>query len=48
MDQGLDFFSYFYWISVGALIGFILLFNVGYATGLTIKNRKWDKAENFH
>ncbi|XP_047046682.1 ABC transporter G family member 41-like [Lolium rigidum] len=38
MDKGLDFSSYFYWISVGALIGFILLFNVGYATGLTIKN----------
>ncbi|KAM0834134.1 hypothetical protein ACQ4PT_063809 [Festuca glaucescens] len=40
MDKGLDFSSYFYWISVGALIGFILLFNVGYATGLTIKNRR--------
>ncbi|EMS59497.1 ABC transporter G family member 37 [Triticum urartu] len=39
MDQGLDFSSYFYWISVGALIGFTLLFNVGFAIGLTIKNR---------
>ncbi|XBH91319.1 hypothetical protein VPH35_082741 [Triticum aestivum] len=38
MDQGLDFSSYFYWISVGALIGFTLLFNVGFAIGLTIKN----------
>ncbi|XP_051216581.1 ABC transporter G family member 41 [Lolium perenne] len=38
MDQGLDFSSYFYWISVGALIGFILLFNAGFAIGLTIKN----------
>uniref|UniRef100_A0ACD5Y0G5 Uncharacterized protein n=1 Tax=Avena sativa TaxID=4498 RepID=A0ACD5Y0G5_AVESA len=38
MDQGLDFNSYFYWISLGALIGFILLFNVGFAIGLTIKN----------
>ncbi|GJN14015.1 hypothetical protein PR202_gb00786 [Eleusine coracana subsp. coracana] len=37
MDRGLDFSSYFYWISVGALIGFILLFNIGFATGLTIK-----------
>ena len=45
MDKGLDFSSYFYWISVGALIGFILLFNVGFATGLTIKNRKCDKAK---
>uniref|UniRef100_M8CWN4 Pleiotropic drug resistance protein 3 n=1 Tax=Aegilops tauschii TaxID=37682 RepID=M8CWN4_AEGTA len=38
MDQALDFSSYFYWISVGALIGFTLLFNVGFAIGLTIKN----------
>ncbi|KAL5204060.1 hypothetical protein ABZP36_008931 [Zizania latifolia] len=37
MDRGLDFSSYFYWISVGALIGFIFLFNVGFAVGLTIK-----------
>ncbi|XP_047047902.1 ABC transporter G family member 41-like [Lolium rigidum] len=40
MGQGLDFPSYFYWISVGALVGFILLFNVCFATGLTIKNRR--------
>ncbi|XP_037468082.1 ABC transporter G family member 41-like [Triticum dicoccoides] len=40
MDQGLDFSSYFYWISVGALIGFTLLFNVGFAIGLTVKNRR--------
>ncbi|XP_044946360.1 ABC transporter G family member 41-like isoform X2 [Hordeum vulgare subsp. vulgare] len=38
MDQALDFSSYFYWISVGALIGFTLLFNVGFAIGLTIKD----------
>ncbi|KAK3139132.1 hypothetical protein QOZ80_5AG0378330 [Eleusine coracana subsp. coracana] len=37
MDRGLDFSSHFYWISVGALIGFILLYNIGFATGLTIK-----------
>ncbi|KAM3274261.1 hypothetical protein ACQJBY_043426 [Aegilops geniculata] len=37
MDQGLDFSSYFYWISIGALLGFTLLFNVGFAIGLTIK-----------
>ncbi|KAM3193834.1 hypothetical protein ACQJBY_070459 [Aegilops geniculata] len=40
MDQGLDFSSYFYWISIGALIGFTLLFNVGFAIGLTVKNRR--------
>uniref|UniRef100_A0A0D9XN10 ABC transporter domain-containing protein n=1 Tax=Leersia perrieri TaxID=77586 RepID=A0A0D9XN10_9ORYZ len=39
MDRGLDFSSYFYWISVGALLGFILLLNVGSAIGLTIKKR---------
>ncbi|KAF8747097.1 hypothetical protein HU200_013306 [Digitaria exilis] len=37
MDRGLNFASYFYWISIGALIGFILLFNVGFAIGLTVK-----------
>ncbi|XP_066355710.1 ABC transporter G family member 41-like [Miscanthus floridulus] len=36
-DRGLNFSSYFYWISIGALIGFILLFNIGFAVGLTIK-----------
>ncbi|VAI80283.1 unnamed protein product [Triticum turgidum subsp. durum] len=38
MDRGLDFPSYFYWISIGALLGFTLLFNVGFAIFLTIKN----------
>ncbi|XP_037437839.1 ABC transporter G family member 41-like isoform X1 [Triticum dicoccoides] len=37
MDQGVDFSSYFYWISIGALLGFTLMFNVGFAIGLTIK-----------
>ncbi|XP_062206068.1 ABC transporter G family member 41-like isoform X2 [Phragmites australis] len=37
MDRGLDFSSYFYWLSIGALIGFILLFNIGFAIGLTTK-----------
>ncbi|KAF2906177.1 hypothetical protein DAI22_12g000100 [Oryza sativa Japonica Group] len=37
MDRGLDFSSYFYWISIGALFGFVFLFNVGFAIGLTIK-----------
>ncbi|TVU02127.1 hypothetical protein EJB05_52394, partial [Eragrostis curvula] len=37
MDRGLDFSNYFYWISVGALIGFILLLNIVFAIGLTIK-----------
>jgi len=40
MDRGLNFSSYFYWISIGALIGFILLFNIGFAIGLTIKKCK--------
>ncbi|XP_037467333.1 ABC transporter G family member 41-like [Triticum dicoccoides] len=38
MDHGLDFSSYFYWISIGALIGFTLLFNIGFAIILTVKN----------
>jgi hypothetical protein len=47
MDRGLNFSSYFYWISVGALIGFVLLFNIGFAFGLTIRKRKCIVAENF-
>ncbi|CAL5017868.1 unnamed protein product [Urochloa decumbens] len=39
MDRGLNFSSIFYWISVGALIVFILLLNIGFAIGLTTKRR---------
>ncbi|RCV33002.1 hypothetical protein SETIT_7G048300v2 [Setaria italica] len=39
MDRGLDFSSIFYWISVGALIVFILLLNIGFAIGLTTVRR---------
>ena len=45
MDQGVDFSSYFYWISIGALLGFTLMFNVGFAIGLTIKKGKCDMSE---
>ncbi|KAI5579409.1 hypothetical protein BDE02_08G087600 [Populus trichocarpa] len=34
-SRGLNFHSYFYWISVGALIGFTVLFNVGFTLALT-------------
>jgi hypothetical protein len=47
MDRGLNFSSYFYWISVGALIGFVLLFNIGFVFGLTIRKRKCIVAEIF-
>jgi hypothetical protein len=47
MDRGLNFSSYFYWISIGALIGFIMLFNIGFATGLTVKRRKCIMAKFF-
>ncbi|RLM64443.1 ABC transporter G family member 41-like [Panicum miliaceum] len=40
MDRGLYFSSIFYWISVGALIVFILLLNIGFAIGLTTIRRK--------
>nr|TKW03626.1 hypothetical protein SEVIR_7G053300v2 [Setaria viridis] len=39
MDRGLDFSSIFYWISIGALIVFILLLNIGFAIGLTTVRR---------
>ncbi|KAL3581930.1 hypothetical protein D5086_016262 [Populus alba] len=34
-SRGLNFHSCFYWISVGALIGFTVLFNVGFTLALT-------------
>ncbi|AQK39261.1 ABC transporter G family member 41 isoform X2 [Zea mays] len=37
LDRGLNFSVNFYWISIGALIGFIFLCNIGFAIGLTIK-----------
>ncbi|KAK9934094.1 hypothetical protein M0R45_021251 [Rubus argutus] len=34
-SRGLHFDGYFYWISVGALMGFTLLFNIGFTLALT-------------
>ncbi|KAF6154961.1 hypothetical protein GIB67_018398, partial [Kingdonia uniflora] len=34
-SRGLNFECYFYWISVGALLGFSILFNVGFTLALT-------------
>ncbi|XP_031484245.1 pleiotropic drug resistance protein 3-like [Nymphaea colorata] len=34
-SRGLDFPSYFYWISVGALFGFTILLNIGFTLALT-------------
>ncbi|XP_073108812.1 pleiotropic drug resistance protein 3-like [Elaeis guineensis] len=36
-SRGLNYSSYFYWISVGALSGYILLFNVAFMLALTFK-----------
>ena len=33
--HGLNFPSYFYWISLAALFGFALLFNIGFVLALT-------------
>jgi len=32
--------SYWYWIGVGALVGYTLLFNFGYMLALTFLNRE--------
>ncbi|KAM1961523.1 hypothetical protein ACFX16_021942 [Malus domestica] len=34
-SRGLNFEGYFYWISLGALVGFTVLFNVGFTLALT-------------
>ncbi|KAL8130556.1 LOW QUALITY PROTEIN: hypothetical protein V2J09_019711 [Rumex salicifolius] len=39
--RGLDFAGYYYWISIGALIGFSILANIGYTLALTyLKGKK--------
>ena len=35
ISRGLDFEEYYYWISLGALLGFALLFNIGFILALT-------------
>ncbi|KAJ0870671.1 putative ABC-type sulfate transporter [Helianthus annuus] len=34
-SRGLDFEGYYYWISLGALFGFVLLFNIGFVLALS-------------
>ena len=43
MERGLFVPSYWYWIGVGALCGYILLFNVLYTLALTYLKRKFPK-----
>ncbi|XP_058076795.1 pleiotropic drug resistance protein 3-like isoform X2 [Magnolia sinica] len=35
ISRGLNFGGYFYWISLGALVGFSILFNIGFTLALT-------------
>ncbi|KAM0950908.1 putative plant PDR ABC transporter associated [Dioscorea sansibarensis] len=37
ISRGLHFKSYFYWVSVGALLGYALLFNVGFTLALSLQ-----------
>lgn len=39
-SHGLDFDSHFYWISVGALLGFTILFDFGFVLALSYIKRK--------
>lgn len=38
-SHGLNFDGYFYWVSVGALIGFTVLFDIGFILALTYMTR---------
>ena len=40
-SRGLLFDGYFFWISFGALIGFAVIFNVGFTLTLTFLKRKF-------
>lgn len=39
-SRGLNYAGHFYWICVGALIGFTVLFNIGFALALTFLKGK--------
>ncbi|KAK3441451.1 hypothetical protein EUGRSUZ_B01807, partial [Eucalyptus grandis] len=39
-SRGLNFNGYFFWISLGALLGFTLLFNIGFTLALTFLKRR--------
>jgi hypothetical protein len=39
-SHGLNFEGYFYWISLGALFGFTILFDLGFILALTYLKRK--------
>ncbi|XP_058191671.1 pleiotropic drug resistance protein 3-like isoform X2 [Rhododendron vialii] len=41
---GLQFSGYFFWISLGALLGFAILFNIGFALALTFLNSPQSRA----
>lgn len=41
MVHGLNYSDSFYWISVGALIGFWLIFNIGFTFSLSYSKRKF-------
>lgn len=40
-SRGLNYAGYFYWISVGALFGMTVLFNIGFILALTFLRRKF-------
>ncbi|KAK1357076.1 hypothetical protein POM88_050332 [Heracleum sosnowskyi] len=44
VDRGLDFNEYFFWISLGSLFGFTLIFNVGFILALTFLNAPGSRA----
>jgi hypothetical protein len=45
-ERGLFVPSYWYWIGVGALCGYILLFNLLYTLALTYLKRKYTKFDD--
>lgn len=45
-SHGLDFDGNFYWISVGALLGFTVLCDIGFVLALTYLKRKFILIDN--
>ncbi|KAI8531791.1 hypothetical protein RHMOL_Rhmol11G0163000 [Rhododendron molle] len=43
-NRGLQFSGFFFWISLGALLGFAILFNIGFALALTFLNSPQSRA----
>lgn len=48
ITRGLNYSGYYYWIAIGALFGFVALFNIGFTLSLTFKRRKFSSEKSIY